>query len=657
MTLAEFLIQVTRFIYLLIGVLTLIDFLRRRNPTQLDISLLFGTLALIVGVQEFIALTGLRPIWLVKFMQINLMAHPYLLLRVVEHFRPTDSRIRWFAIVGMVVSWLLLIGLNELSPLLNVGLVAYFAIVEVYSVAAFVSGALTTAGVTRWRLGLTAAGSAMIAAVMILAGINAVVPALSTYTALPIQALSVLSGLSYYFGLSPTRWLRRAWQLNELYSFLREAAGKPAAERGETMLKHLCDTAVRTTGGRAATAALWNKDQQQLVIHSSTHPNMAGTISTIQGATGKAWQTHRPALARTVSELAPESAKLAAVIQAQALMAIPIMTADHVWGVLGVLLQRPSLFPDDDMDLLALFAEQSALALEQMQLLNEQKSLLGEQKKLVEELRVRTVQLEESNNELEAFSYSVSHDLRAPLRHIEGFTDFLAKADSVTSDEKNARYLGLISEAAKRMGRLIDNLLTFSRLGRAALTITIVDLSGLVEEVRQDLQLEMQGREIVWKIGKLPRVHCDAELMRLVLINLLSNAIKYSRPRSPAQIEIENVGGQADGVVICVRDNGVGFDMDYADKLFGVFQRLHHQDEFEGTGIGLANVRRIVHRHGGRTWAEAAPDKGASFYFSLPSTSIQTLSSVANSGALKSNAFLFAPPMTPPGSSVSNPPP
>ncbi len=657
MTLAEFLIQVTRYIYLLIGVLSLIDFARRRNRTQLDISLLFGTLGLIVGVQEFIALTGLRPIWLVKFMQISLMAHPYLMLRVVEHFRPISTRVRWFALAGMLASWLILILLTELSPPLNVGLVIYFAIVETYSVAAFVRGALTTGGVTRWRLGLTAAGSAMIAAVMILAGVNAVVPTLSPYTALPIQTLAVFSGLSYYLGLSPTRWMRRAWQLNELYSFLREAAGKPAAERGETMLAHLCATAVRTTGGRAAMAALWDAERQQLIIRSSTHPAMAGTISTSQGATGRAWQTLRPALARNVTELAPDSAQLAATIQAQALMAIPIITVEHTWGVLVVLLQRSSLFPDDDMDLLALFAEQSALALEQAQLLNEQKTLLGEQQKLVEQLRERTGQLEESNNELEAFSYSVSHDLRAPLRHIEGFTDFLAKADAVTSDEKSLRYLTLISEAAKRMGRLIDNLLTFSRLGRSALTVTLVDLSSMLEEVRQELHLETQGREIVWKVGQLPRVHCDPELMRLVLINLLSNAIKYTRPRTPAQIEVENVGGQMDGVVICVRDNGVGFDMEYADKLFGVFQRLHHNDEFEGTGIGLANVRRIVHRHGGRTWAEGVPGQGASFYFSLPSASIQTMSHVASSGQLRSNAFLFASPITPPGNSVSNPPP
>jgi light-regulated signal transduction histidine kinase (bacteriophytochrome) len=285
------------------------------------------------------------------------------------------------------------------------------------------------------------------------------------------------------------------------------------------------------------------------------------------------------------------------------------------------------------MDLLMLFAEQSALALEQSAMLDEQKTLVIEQKRLLEQLQVRTAQLEESNQELEAFSYSVSHDLRAPLRHIEGFTDFLFKTGVVETNDKAKRYLTLIAEAARRMGRLIDNLLTFSRLGRAAFNITLVDLDGLVRESQHELMMETENRNINWKIGRLPRVHGDADLLRQVFTNLLSNAVKYTRPRETVEIEIDCKDDQLDGVLIYVRDNGVGFDMTYSDKLFGVFQRLHHNDEFEGTGIGLANVRRIVHRHGGRIWAESAPGEGATFFFTLPSTSLDVVRTVAASGA------------------------
>jgi len=236
------------------------------------------------------------------------------------------------------------------------------------------------------------------------------------------------------------------------------------------------------------------------------------------------------------------------------------------------------------------------------------------------ELRVRerTSELEAANKELEAFSYSVSHDLRAPLRHIDGFADMLSKSSGAAAlSEKEKRFLNLISESAKQMNHLIEDLLEFSRTSRVEMRRTEVNLQEMLETIIQELQPEIEGRNIVWEKGPLPRVQADPSLLRQVFSNLLFNAIKYSRPRDPARIEI---GSRAEPgeTVIFIRDNGVGFDMEYAHKLFGVFQRLHRNEEFEGTGIGLANVRRIVARHGGRTWAEGKVDEGATFYFSLP---------------------------------------
>jgi PAS domain S-box-containing protein len=230
----------------------------------------------------------------------------------------------------------------------------------------------------------------------------------------------------------------------------------------------------------------------------------------------------------------------------------------------------------------------------------------------------RTGQLQAANEELEAFSYSVSHDLRAPLRHVLGFVELLQRDAGPSLSEKSLRHLTTISEAVKRMGRLIDDLLTFSRVGRAELQKSEVDLDRLVQDALTDFQAETKNRNIVWDIHPLASVRADRALLRMVLVNLISNALKFTGGRTEAKIEIgcaPNGNGQT---VIFVRDNGAGFNPKYAEKLFGVFQRLHSQTEFEGTGIGLANVQRIILRHGGRAWAEGVVDGGATFYFSIP---------------------------------------
>ncbi|MFO1501541.1 MAG: ATP-binding protein [Verrucomicrobiota bacterium] len=236
---------------------------------------------------------------------------------------------------------------------------------------------------------------------------------------------------------------------------------------------------------------------------------------------------------------------------------------------------------------------------------------------LEDRVKERTAQLEHSNRELEAFSYSVSHDLRAPLRHIHGNAQRLEEEAGAFLTDEHRRYLKLIATATKRMGSLIDDLLAFSRMGRTELTKSEVNLDELVNEVLQEFKRDTEGRNIEWSIMPLPKVFADRAMLKQVWANLLSNAIKYTRQRHPAVISISG-RQEANEFEFAVRDNGAGFDMRYADKLFRVFERLHHADEFDGTGIGLANVRRIILRHHGRTWAEAKPDAGATFYFTLP---------------------------------------
>ncbi len=262
--------------------------------------------------------------------------------------------------------------------------------------------------------------------------------------------------------------------------------------------------------------------------------------------------------------------------------------------------------------------KQPAAVLETNNDITDRKRREDEIRGLNQELGKRSAALEASNKELEAFAYSVSHDLRAPLRHMVGFAELLQKAASTRLDDKSQRYMRIILDSAKRMGTLIDDLLAFSRIGRAETQRTPVNLDHLVKEALSEVQLEAAGRDIVWRVDKLPVCYGDRSMLRLVLINLLSNAVKFTRPRLQAEIEVGWTPGDTEEVEIFVRDNGAGFDMKYVDKLFGVFQRLHHMDAFEGTGIGLATVQRIVHRHGGAVRAEGAIDKGATFYFSVP---------------------------------------
>ena len=261
--------------------------------------------------------------------------------------------------------------------------------------------------------------------------------------------------------------------------------------------------------------------------------------------------------------------------------------------------------------------DQAQAILETSNDISERKRREQEIRTLNEDLQRRGTELTAINKELEAFAYSVSHDLRAPLRHMVGFTELLLKNSASVLNEKSQRYVGIILEAAKRMGDLIDDLLAFSRIGRAETHKKSVSLEQLVREALGQVRQETEGRNIEWKVGALPACYGDGSMLRLVLINLISNAAKFTRTRPKAEIEIGCTDQKPDHVVVFVRDNGVGFDMKYSDKLFGVFQRLHPHDTFEGTGIGLATVQRIIHRHGGRVWAEGQVDSGATFYFSL----------------------------------------
>ncbi len=284
-------------------------------------------------------------------------------------------------------------------------------------------------------------------------------------------------------------------------------------------------------------------------------------------------------------------------------------------GVLAIASDFPLPISDDLVSTFRVFAARAGVEIERIRA---ERQVRRFNQELEQRVADRTRELESANRELEAFSYSVSHDLRAPLRQVLGFVDLLSRDLGGACSPNIRQHLTDISDSAKRMSALIDTLLDFSRTGRAGLCLTELNLGALADELIHDVAGQWPGRRIEWVRHELPQVRGDLALVRQVLTNLIDNAVKFTRFRSVAQIEIGSERSDADGVVCYVRDNGVGFNMQRVDKLFGVFQRLHPASKFEGTGIGLANVQRIVLRHGGRVWARGEVGQGATFYFTLP---------------------------------------
>jgi signal transduction histidine kinase len=312
----------------------------------------------------------------------------------------------------------------------------------------------------------------------------------------------------------------------------------------------------------------------------------------------------------------PDHLRIARSLGLRSYLVVPLKGRERVLGAMTLVsAESGRRYTQRDVHTMVELASRAAMAIENARLFAQVRSL---NEGLEQRVRERTEALEEANRELESFSYSVSHDLRAPLRHIAGFTQLLAKKlPAEVMDETLRSYVDAINEAAVEGGKLVDELLSFSRMGRQEIRRSHVNLTELLDEVRRYTAEEAAGRTIEWKISSLPDVQADPAMLRLVLRNLLSNAVKYTRPVERPVIEVSAVVTPAE-VQLSVRDNGVGFDMRYVHKLFGVFQRLHTAEQFEGTGIGLANVRRIVLRHGGRVWAEGAIGQGAAFHLTLP---------------------------------------
>jgi signal transduction histidine kinase len=393
-------------------------------------------------------------------------------------------------------------------------------------------------------------------------------------------------------------------------------------------------------GAPHTTIGFWD-DAEQVLRFYSNEPRLAAMRVSEQPSTSsiisRVFSTQLPIFTIDAPRADPAHADVYRAAGATAVIAAPISVGETRLGVLVAYGPRAFVFAEDDLELAQILANQVALALGYARELIEREQVeaeiverrraeaaLQESEALIRSMNAdlerrvqeRTAQLEDAVKELEAFSYSVSHDLRAPLRAVSGFSRILLEeyGPQLASDAQG--HLRMVSDNAQQMGQLIDDLLAFSRLGRQPLQTHRVLPAEVVRGALDELALEQEGRHVEIVMGELAACQADAVLLRQVYVNLLSNALKFTRRRDVARIEVDcrNVDGE---VTYFVKDNGAGFDMRYAHKLFGVFQRLHRAEDYDGTGVGLAIVNRIVHRHGGRVWAESAPDQGATFFFTL----------------------------------------
>jgi signal transduction histidine kinase/CHASE3 domain sensor protein len=425
-------------------------------------------------------------------------------------------------------------------------------------------------------------------------------------------------------------------RVNRALKALTECDEVMVRATGESdLLERVCRLLVEVGGYRLVWVGYAERDEAKSVrpvAHAGFEEGYLATLNLTwadeergRGPTGTAIRTGQPCVARNYRE-DPKVALWRAEATRRGYassIALPLIADGQALGALTLYSQSVDAFDGKEVSLLEDLATDLTFGIQSLRARAERQRAEEEIRSLNENLerRVaeRTAELEATNKELEAFTYSVSHDLRAPLRHIDGFSRLLQEEYSSKLDDTARHYLERIRTGTLNMGRLIDDLLSLSRIGRREPTPKLTGLGSLVKEVVKELESETIGRRIEWKVGGLPFVECDPALMKLVFQNLLSNALKFTRSREVAVIEVGQtvVKGQP---AIFVRDNGVGFSMKHADKLFGVFQRLHREADFEGTGVGLATVQRIIHKHSGQTWAEGEIDKGATFFFTLPGT-------------------------------------
>jgi signal transduction histidine kinase len=533
-----------------------------------------------------------------------LLSIPVLTLRAIQGFTDLPRLVVPVAAAAWAIAAIgLIVAPSPTPPALLLLIVLYFGVVEGYAGFVVLRATRRARGVTHRRLELIGVGTLFLALTILSAGLTTVLPNAGSI-ALP---LALGSGLAYILGFTPPGPLRRAWQAPVVFGFIRRTSRLVGAADPRLVKSVLAREIATATGEAEAAIGIWQPELEVLRFWRVTGAPIDRRLD--ESLAAQAFVEQR---AVRTSENAASTRRLPAEHKRAGLrymLTAPITVGERRLGVVAIVVARRSMFFDDDLSQLQLIADQVGVVLEHRRLFEEVQGLNHA-------LEGNLSEVTALNDELGAFAYSVSHDLRAPLRSIDGFSQILLEDKGEALGEDGRGHLDRVRAAATRMGNLIDDMLLLSRLTRDDMRPQSVDLTALARVVVDELRAREPERKVEFESnGALP-AKGDERLLRIALTNLLGNSWKFTRQQDPAHISF---GGEVrDGqALFFVRDNGVGFDMRYAQKLFGAFQRLHSTKEFEGSGIGLATVQRIIHRHGGRVWAESEVGKGTTFYFTL----------------------------------------
>lgn len=611
MTAVQLLQLLTYVSFLVVFVAVLIRAIRRPTRESIDVALFFGAPAISI-TQSWVAQTlGIRDPTLSLISGVLILAMPLLTLRAIQGFTDMPRLVVPAAAVAWAASAIAIVATTSPipAPLIVLILVPFVAF-EGYAGLAVLRATRRAHGVTRRRLQLIGAGTLLLAVAIVAAGLGVALPLAGSLT-LP---LALACGLAYLLGFAPPGPLRGAWQAPEIFAFVRRTSrlvGDAGPELVHTILARELAAAM---GETEAGLGIWQPDREVLRFWRTQGKPIDRALD--QSLAAQSFAEQRAMV--TVED--PGKGKVLPPDYRQAdpqyVLAAPVTVGGRRLGVVAILVTKRSTFFDDDLSLLQLLADQAGVVLEHRRLFDEVHALNRTLEHSVSELRAL-------NDELGAFAYSVSHDLRAPLRSIDGFSQILLEDRGAELGDDGRQHLERVRAAAKRMGSLIDDMLLLSRLTRDEMSLGNVDVTALARGVVDELRAREPQRNVEFESNGATPAKGDERLLRIALTNLLGNSWKFTRERKPAHISF---GGETrDGeAVFFVKDDGVGFDMRYAQKLFGAFQRLHNTTEFEGSGIGLATVQRIVHRHGGRVWAESEVGKGTTLYFTLPSANVPT---------------------------------
>ncbi|MCI0397528.1 MAG: ATP-binding protein [Chloroflexi bacterium] len=599
-------------IFLLLSGLTLANLLRHRGRSRLDIAAMFGVLAVAALAQALAPFTPLTG-WLLRLAAISLSAQPFLLLRLVGHFRRVSGKRYWAALGGMLLTWTILVFFSTPPLWAILCATTYFVATEVYAALVFVQQARTTAGVTGRRLRLVALGSALLAVATLIFVTGLVFPVVAPVFSSLALVVTTLTGLSYYLGFAPPRWLSNYWRLAELQTFLQESAGVQIGQQADKTLEQLCLAAGRSVGSQANLVALWNNESGRLELHTpEKYPSLPAALAG-DGVIGRAWQEQRPWLAQKPAGLGTDGARLVAETGSQTLLVVPIATPDRAWGVLIALASSSPLFAEDDLALLALLCQQSAILLNQAAALEQTRQHAAE---LEQHVAARTADLQARNEELDAFAHTVAHDLKTPVGNLVGFATLLKLDYPRLSDEERMELIENVVASGQKTQHIIDALLMLASAHHGQVPLQRVNMENVVHEARQRLQPMMETRQVrVIEPESWPPALGLEPWVEEVWANYLSNAIKYGG--QPPCIRLGATDLANGKVRFWVLDNGPGLTAEEQSFLFMPFSRTS-QPRTNGHGLGLSIVRRIVSHLGGEVGVESRPGQGSMFWFTLP---------------------------------------